>query len=487
MKGLRRAVMPLVVGVLCVGTLVGCLSSAQTRPLTADEEERCLADVQRIASPKLYSSFIAAIAASHGSLQTKVAAMPLDDANCHDQKQIVALFENEWDAKHALSSIHGTYVENAGDRIILREWSRQPLRSLCKLAQSATSLDAPLVLFPDSSGGVDPEQTSKPRFWQAIQRPSSEELRHLGPGLVVAILGDGVVDPGDLPEVVHLAAKSTTSAGTRCEGGTCCGTGANSSGGHDTKVAGLIAAKEGSGSGVGNVSKILAISAYDSWASVTAPHMAGALLCAVEKDADVIAISHNSCLTTNTIPPDLKGALLAVEQHAMISGKPLLIISAANQGADLARDKHVWPGSFVIKNSITVEARKYDGTGGPKSNYGEGVVRLAAPTDSDEMSCLMSSPSAPRPSGDKFTGRSESLGGTSAAAAIVAGGATLVWSDWRYKACPATEIKNTLIQRGKKNIGSPNTTVSAPMLNLGFLTSDCSSRLSDGRQKCCQP
>jgi subtilisin family serine protease len=212
-------------------------------------------------------------------------------------------------------------------------------------------------------------------------------------------------------------------------------------GGHDTHVAGVIAARTGNGYGIAGINpaaRIMALKAANHLGQADAISVMHAIRYAVHNGARIINISYGGARSS----PLEQQAIEYAASHGV-----LVIAASGNQGADTAGQAYV-----SSPNVLTVAGADTENVRAGFSNWGQ-PVDLAAPA-MDVLSLrargtdflLYTGDNPDYTSGTAIVGRSRDLyraSGTSFAAPLVAGVASLVWS--MHPELTAVEVRNRLL------------------------------------------
>ena len=231
---------------------------------------------------------------------------------------------------------------------------------------------------------------------------------------------------------------------------------------HGTQVAGLIAAnaQDARGiAGIGEVDELLSIDVPELVdGCFSRKRLVAALNCAVKQGANIVNISMQSS-AGRPRPDDLYDAMRqnAVTNAVATKGaaRALVVVAAGNRGCDLCKKNcSVWPGAVDLPWVITVEALEWSGRRQIDSNWGRSVD-LAVPAPAIDSVCSTTVGSVD-PGANTCSGGYSEFAYTSAAAAVVTGAATRVWSHPNYDQCTAEGIRNVLRGNGRPliNVGS---------------------------------
>ncbi|MEV0779837.1 type VII secretion-associated serine protease mycosin [Streptomyces sp. NPDC050433] len=257
-----------------------------------------------------------------------------------------------------------------------------------KLAASATALVATalsLVTLSAPTATADTGQCDFPaekyagRPW-SLQRVLMDELwkQSTGKNVRVAVIDTGVdvknpqlakaVDVGSGSNLIPANAKDDN--GNKLERGKANGT--TDVVGHGTKVAGIIAARSGEGTGFVGLAPdatIIPIQQNDAYGNGTAETLAQAIEHAVQEKADVINISQD---TANAVEP---APVLKQAVDAALAADVVVVASAGNDGLD-GKDKKTYPASY--EGVLAVAASDRNNERAPFSQPGD-FVGIAAP------------------------------------------------------------------------------------------------------------
>lgn len=180
---------------------------------------------------------------------------------------------------------------------------------------------------------------------------------------------------------------------------------ADDTNGHGTMTAGIVGAKGNNGVGVAGVNwnvKILPLKYSYSDYGGTLANVLRAMEYAIDKNADIILTPFSSTESSELL-------LQAIERAQQ---KNILVVASAGNDTDDNDVTPKYPASYEAENVISVAALNSKGAMTTYSNYGRRSVDVGAP-GSNIMSTTL-------------TGYSSDDGGTSAAAAYVAGIAALL-------------------------------------------------------------
>jgi subtilisin family serine protease len=219
--------------------------------------------------------------------------------------------------------------------------------------------------------------------------------------------------------------------------------------GHGTFVAGLVAATAGNGAGIDGINpraKIMVLKALNGFGHTRASQVARAIVYGADNGAKILNLS--------LAGPGLPRVVQAAVDYATAKG--VLVIAAAGNKAE--NIEKVQPAGLT--GVLSVAATTRDDARAPFSNWGS-AIDLAAPgvdvvsLRARRTDFIWSSPTGKYAPGSAFVGADKRLyraSGTSFAAPIVSGVASLVWS----KAPQLTAVQvRRMLEQSARDVETP--------------------------------
>jgi Subtilase family len=422
---------------------------------------------------------------SHGIVSETFKSELGTDTECTSPRVVRVAFVSDATARAAADGVSAFQPVVAGSLLFLRsldgdapsvgDSALEKATALCTLAANVASVEFELVSrfeLHSSFKKRDPVQKNNTQLLRAIKLSADYVPSH-DPKLTLAIIDTGVrPSHPDLPDNLIWVEASLRSPDGKCSTAPCCEIvdGAHAYyRTHGTQVAGLASAVRRNGvgiAGIGNVARVLSIRVEDQNGCIDSSNVAAAIHCALDLGADVV----NMSIGVPRLDDDLRVAL------DRVAGANVILVASSGNAGGPSDALPLWPAEYNSSQNITVEARGYDG-GGAASTVRTGYTDIAAPAPEQNSVCS----TTVRYGRERWhcpstcTANYADFSRSSAAAAIVSGAATLVWSDPRFSRCSAADVVRLLLSRAHTACGDqsgmePGVTPGVCMLDLSFLT-----------------